>query len=155
MPKQRKPKKVGPTDYAESSEAAAIASALIEKHHDHLAKATIRYLEARTAGSRHGKPLAGKALKMSGLLKHFGKADFIIVLDREHWGAMTPEQRAALVDHELCHCGVKHTDAGEVRYSIKGHDVEEFKAIIERHGLWQLDLVDFARPLQELLPLKG
>lgn len=70
MPRQKKPKKVGPTDFSESREVAEIAATLIEKHHGHLAKAKIRYLEAKTAGSRHGKLLARKPLSEPNVAKN-------------------------------------------------------------------------------------
>ena len=141
--------------YQENAEAAVIAAELIPTHHDHLEKAKLRYLFTERPMRRHAKPLAGKALKASGLLKHFGKADFLLVFDKETWDHLTPEQRTALVDHELCHCAVKHTKAGEPRWFIQGHDLEEFRAIVERHGLWQPDVVDFGRAIQEVLPLQA
>lgn len=59
-----------------------------------------------------------------------------------------------IVTHN-CHCAVKHTKAGEPRWFIQGHDLEEFRAVIERHGLWQPDVVDFGRVVQEVLPLQA
>jgi hypothetical protein len=143
------------TGYKEHPEAAEIASTLIPKHHEHLEKAKIRYLLTDRPMRRHARPLAGKALKASGLLKHFGKADFLLVFEKETWDQLTPEQRTALVDHELCHCAVKHTKAGEARWFIQGHDLEEFRGVVERHGLWHLDVVSFGRAIQEVLPLGG
>ena len=44
---------------------------------------------------------------------------------------MTPEQRRALIDHELSHCSFLD-QVPEMRH----HDIEEFKHIIERYGFW-------------------
>jgi hypothetical protein len=30
------------------------------------------------------------------------------------------------------------------RWAIQGHDIEEFRGVIERHGLWRPDLCQFA-----------
>ena len=141
--------------YRENREAAAIAVELIPRHHEHLEKAKLLYLFTEGPMRRHARPLAGKALKASGLLKHFGKADFILVFHKETWDHLTDAQRTALVDHELCHAAVKHTKAGEPRWFIQGHDLEEFRAVVERHGLWQPDVADFGRTIQELLPLQA
>lgn len=59
-----------------------------------------------------------------------------------------------------CHAA-QATDAfGEPRYNqqtgapiweIRGHDVEEFSAVVQRHGCWSPDLVEFARAVIESL----
>lgn len=38
-------------------------------------------------------------------------------------------------------------NAGLVR-GIRGHDVEEFREVVERHGAWKPDLAEFAEALQ-------
>lgn len=49
------------------------------------------------------------------------------------WVALDDKQKLALVDHELCHL-YEDLDSGELKY--RGHDMEEFAEIIQRHGLW-------------------
>lgn len=53
------------------------------------------------------------------------------------------DQRAALVDHELCHCGGTYG-----QWTMKKHDVDEFMAIIVRHGLWLPDLAFAAKAFE-------
>jgi hypothetical protein len=49
---------------------------------------------------------------------------------------LAPEHQEALLDHELQHCSAGTDDAGNKVWYIQGHDVEDFHAIIRRHGLW-------------------
>jgi hypothetical protein len=53
-------------------------------------------------------------------------------------------QRVALVDHELCHFGREEDDKGNRSWVLVSHDIEEFKGIVERWGLWRPDLVVFS-----------
>lgn len=124
-----------------NTEAEVLAKDLIAKYHTHLQQADIAYLFTDKSLKQLGKPLLGKAAKASPILRHFSGHDFIILFPEELWSSLNPEQRKALVDHELCHCGAD-PESGGVR--VVGHDVEEFYAIIERHGFWQQDLQDLA-----------
>jgi hypothetical protein len=67
------------------------------------------------------------------------------------WTTLSKEQRVALVDHELCHFEVEYPDDDEKQRTIHitGHDVEEFTAVIERHGAWRPPLEDLARAAGE------
>jgi hypothetical protein len=62
----------------------------------------------------------------------------VLVFNWQAWAQLTPPQRIALVDHELAHC--EQTDAG---WTMAGHDVEEFRSIVGRWGLWTPDLREF------------
>jgi hypothetical protein len=140
--------------FERSQEVKAIAEELIASHHDHLSKARIAYLFADRGSKKLGKVLVGKATKASDLIAHFGQVDFIIVINRETWTALTIRQRDALVDHELCHCRMTITKTGEIRWWIRSHDVEEFSEIIERHGLWFPDLEKFVAASRQVeLPI--
>jgi hypothetical protein len=56
------------------------------------------------------------------------------------WNLFNDAQRAALIDHELCHFR-KNKETGA--YDARGHDLEEFNEIVERHGIWDLTVRDF------------
>ena len=95
------------------------------------------------------------------MVKEFGDdppLDFLIVLDRSYWLAATDLQREILVYHELMHCGHavdKHgverydKETGAPVYCIRGHDVEEFTAVVERYGIHNQDIAAFVRAAQE------
>lgn len=95
------------------------------------------------------------------MVKEFGDdppLDFLIVLDRSYWREATDLQREILVYHELMHCGHavdKHGDprydkeTGAPVYCIRGHDVEEFVAVVQRYGVHNSDIDAFIKAAQE------
>lgn len=103
---------------------------------------------------KDGLLVLGKCKKTSDLEKELHPFDFIVLLNREMWEALDEEQRLALVDHELCHAQVtldgteaKRDDRGRIVYRVRKHDVEEFREVVERHGLYKSDLEAFARSM--------
>jgi hypothetical protein len=78
---------------------------------------------------------------------------------------MDLDARMALVDHELSHCwfatvdndGVtqKFHQDGSPWWTIRGHDLEEFCGVVERHGLWSEDLRAMARVIVDSLSGQG
>jgi hypothetical protein len=152
-------KRAGKTDrYEASPEIEGVAERVIEEHHPHLAGARIAYLirllDRDPKGnlilpkdpSRAGKKRwAGKARLVSTLWQALTGFDFVIEIKEQFWRFMRPEQKEALVDHELCHCGCD--DDG---YYVRNHDVEEFTAILERHGLWHGGLEEFVSAQKQL-----
>lgn len=82
-----------------------------------------------------------------------GPPDFILIFDAQWWAQATLEQRTALVDHELRHCGVakdkygttKFTDDGRPIFAIIPHDLEEFNGTVEKFGAWSPDILEFMR----------
>ena len=60
--------------------------------------------------------------------------DFFIVVYAPNVVDFTPEQIEILLLHELMHCGVDN-DGIEQGFYIVPHDVEDFRAIIDRYGL--------------------
>jgi len=57
-----------------------------------------------------------------------------------------PEKRKALIDHELCHLW-----EGEEGLEVQGHEVEEFYAVIKRHGDWMGEIQGFKNNQLEFL----
>lgn len=89
-----------------------------------------------------------------------------LFINKEAWKLFSSEQREELVDHELCHFsrtsweepdpkieGKWITVYGTVddpdSWSIREHDVEEFSDIIDRHGLWETGIEQFAAAVRE------
>lgn len=115
-----------------------------------------------------GRVTLGKLRKASDLDRELADADFILLLNREFFlnPGVADKQRAALVDHELCHGSVRMNKTGEeperdardrIVYRIRRHDLEEFSEIAERYGTWKADIEDFygalRRSKQRELPL--
>jgi hypothetical protein len=109
-----------------------MARQLIGKHHGHLAEARIKYLFRLGKWSSQDKTTWAKAYKVSERDNFLTGYDFYIVVNKDVWNELDRDTREALIDHELSHCGQKE-DGG---WCMWGHDVEDFAAIVRRHGLW-------------------
>lgn len=106
---------------------------------------------------KDGHLVLGKCVKVSDLQKELAAWDFVIVLNREIWCDVlfTREKKLALIDHELCHAALAEDKDGDPRYDERGrrvfrvrkHDIEEFHAVVSRHGTYKRDLEDFAENL--------
>lgn len=125
-----------------------LANEVIREHHPHLQDADILFLFREKASKRNGKLQAGKASKMSSKEKAIAgrEYDFKIELAFDLWTLQNDAWRRALIDHELCHCGGNSLDGWE----LLAHDLEEFAAIVERHGLWNQDVERFCRRTNQL-----
>lgn len=124
----------------------------VRRNHPELEEATIalawRY---GLKQNKDGQLTLGKCKKVGELDKQFQGHDFVIILNFEAWEILTPEQREALVDHELCHAAIstdpngnpKKDARGRQMFRIRKHDIEEFGAVIARHGCYKADLENF------------
>ena len=157
---------------SEALEAKRIAEELIPQYHGHLLDARMLYLFTTAKRKKCDRVRLGSAKKFSALerflsSRHFPDAkegaielgaDFMILFDIEEWQLMKQAQRIALVDHECCHCWraekiVKNALVGY--WTIRGHSVEEFTEVIQRHGLLWRDVEQMAKVIQQQqLPLE-
>lgn len=157
------------TTYWRASEVEEIASKLIAEHHNHLDRhdVEVRCVFRDPPAKARGKIVLGKASKISGLNAHLvglARCDdlgdqppdfFCVQIAHQVWQALTGAQRVALVDHELSHLYVAIPDDPEQdrKLVLLGHDLEEFAAVVERHGLWRPDLRTFAKVASEQMAL--
>ena len=123
--------------------------------HPDLEEAEIAYIFIPKGPKSGGRVRLGKAQKESATHQVLSEMDFVIYLSKDMWDTLRPEQRTALLDHELCHCAPKFdAKTGErIGWRTRAHDVEEFAQIIERHGLWKVELREFAEMSVRQLPL--
>lgn len=137
------------TDYAPAPDVERIANLLIARCRDlhFLRDVRVRFLWRRKAQNKNGKMVLGTCQKLSGLPQYaLGGGDFLIVLNRENCGlaGLTAWQIEALVYHEMNHIAPPDEDDPESTVALVGHDVEEFRAVIDRYGLWKTDLREVA-----------
>lgn len=145
---------------ADFKETYALLDKLIGAHHPELAEAKIDLAwRFGFKEDKDGRLVLGRCKKCSDLDREAHDLDFIIILNHEFWNnAQTSDaQRAALLDHELCHAAVSLDEQGEEKqdehgryvYRVRKHDVEEFREIVERHGIWKQDLQQFAESIRQ------
>lgn len=116
-------------------EVERIAGELINKYHNHLINAKIKYLFRHGPWTSKKRETLGKAVKVSGVNQFLTGLDFIIMINAEVWAQLGYKEKVALVDHELEHCCEE-----DDKYFVQGHDVEDFLAVIKRNGFWTPDL---------------
>jgi len=129
------------------------------KWHSDLAEARI-VLAWRTGWkqNRDGRLTLGRCLKATDLQRELrADCDFVIFLNKDMWDlkGFTDARKLALLDHELCHAAPmldahdnQKVDArGRKLWRSRGHDVEEFRSVIQHHGIWKADLAKFAEAL--------
>lgn len=148
---------------------------LVQAHHSHLAGARIALAWCTSwRPDVDGRVTLGKCRRTSDLDRELAIYDFVILLKKSWWQDVrdvvqhpdqqnqlgriitATEQRAALLDHELCHAGVRIDDRtgepvtderGRTVYRLVKHDIEEFSAIVNRRGIWKRDIELFAAAL--------
>lgn len=128
------------TKFEPDDPAYKILDELVGKFHPHLSEARIALVWGHgMKPDRDGHVTWGQTKKVGPLEQQFNAFDFVIVLNETVWNelAKTPNGQQALLDHELCHCGSRTNDEGEVSYNILKHDLEEFVPVVRRHGLWR------------------
>lgn len=96
--------------------------------------ATIVYLGSDNPKTAKGKAVCGEAEKVQDKNKWAIPADFTITVFEPNTVGFTPEQMRILLFHELLHIGIEFTEDGQEKYSIRPHDYEDFKIIIDRYS---------------------
>lgn len=138
-------------DWAEADPSVIhIAQQMIQAHHPWLRSAKIGFLYRKEAPLKNGKYTLGQAQKVNSRLQPFMDYDFLIWIAKDAWDRMESARREALIDHELCHCVM-----GDNGWKVRGHEIEEFSEIIERHGFWTYDLMKVQKIAVEQAHLPG
>jgi Putative phage metallopeptidase len=137
----------------------ALLDDLVAQHHEDLRDARIALAWAHSwKPDVDGRVTLGKCRRAGDLDRELAEFDFVILLRRAFWthDQVTDAQRAALLDHELCHGGLRYDASGEPVvdergrkvYRTRRHAIEEFTEVVERHGMWTASLEEFAAALR-------
>ena len=95
----------------------------------------IIYLESdSTKKSGTDTLVHGECEKVAAKNKWAIFADFTITLFTKNNIGMREDQIRTLLFHELLHIGIEVGADGDEIYSIRNHDLEDFKVIIDRYG---------------------
>jgi hypothetical protein len=159
-----KPKRVlyeliKPTDTFLSGLPYELLAEIRAEHHFDTSEAKIALAWKKgTKPDVDGHILLGRCVKASDLQREFVDFDFVIVLNQEIWEdpEFDREKKLALLDHEMTHVTrVLDVDGEPVVdtknrpvWRVRKHDIEEFTAVISRHGCYKRDLEQFAEALQ-------
>ena len=138
----------------EVAEPYRLMEQLREKYHWHLYGASIAIAwRIGWKPDADGHIRLGQCLKRGDLDRELDGFDFVILLNEEYWQGLDDAQKLAIIDHELCHAQIvcdadgeaQRDDRGRLVCRIRKHDIEEFKDIVQRHGLYTDDLAEIAK----------
>ena len=94
----------------------------------------IAYLESDSTKKNGDKVVHGECERVQSKNQWAIGYDFTITLFSNNNEGMSEEQIKILILHELMHVGIERREDGTENYSIIKHDLEDFKAIIDRFG---------------------
>lgn len=143
----KKSKKAG-AGYMPAPEVAAVAREAIRTIDDHaeLQEVGILYVFSRKAMTERGTKVPFIVSKLSGKGAFFAgpnapenewtepEAKFLVTVFRDAWFLMSADMQSAMVDSALCRCHVESLESGGKRLSLERPDIEEFSAVVTRHG---------------------
>lgn len=122
-------------------------------NHERLRGRKIAVIMQDEADNRKGKLTLGWASLPSNRLRPLlnDDYDFVICFARKEWDRMDNSQKDAVVDHELCHCGIDDN----LKPYLKDHDYEEFALVFQRHGYWRKNTMERAFQQMALLSISN
>lgn len=97
------------------------------------AQVSICYLSSELKKTDNGRIVHAVCEKVDDKFKWSIPADFTITVFEPNVRGMSEDQIRILLFHELLHIKIDYAD-GEEKYSIRGHDIEDFRYIIDRFG---------------------
>lgn len=100
-----------------------------------LSNASIIYLSSESKKTSKGKVVCAQCERVPEKYKWGIPCDFTITVFEPNIARFTPEQIKILLYHELLHVGIeKDSYSGKETYSIRPHDLEDFKLIVNLYG---------------------
>ena len=134
-------------EYKRQTDIASQTTSVIGKWHLHL-KAYRLVAVGVTGGMKSkDKTVFAKVKVASAMEECLGRCDIILQVNMEIWVNLNGRERRALLDHEMCHVREIADKDGGKRLTVVHHDIGEFAAIINRHGLWDSDLKRFFKAI--------
>ena len=97
-------------------------------------QATIVYLESDYEKTDKGRKVCGQCEKVQDKYKWGIPADFTITLFTPNVAEKSDEAIKRIILHELLHVGIEFNNDGTESYSVKPHDIEDFKYMIDKYG---------------------
>lgn len=121
-----------------SEEFAEIGASVIQEEESLVdirnSLATIVYLTSEQRKMSKGKKVCAQCERVPDKYKWSIPADYTITVFLPNIEGFSEEQKRILIFHELLHIDIDFDQDGNDIYSVKPHDYEDFKEIIDRFG---------------------
>lgn len=98
-------------------------------------KVSIVYLTSEHKKTKNGEIVCAQCEKVADKYKWAIPADYTVTVFLPNVEGFSDTQKYALMFHELLHIDIGMKDDGSETYSIKDHDLKDFKVIIDRYGV--------------------
>ena len=143
--------KIRNKEYVKSDEVEELAKQVIAEKNLDLHPARIKYL---LVYPNINKTTGGRCTRASNLLKFYGEVDYVIELSGEFYDQLDEDRKKILLWHELKHpMPVMNDKKGEWEFKLRRHDIEDFYAIINEHGIdWHKNLKTMFGSVYDLTP---
>jgi len=131
---------IGKKTYQTSDELKALGEKVFRENPEMVfaGEANIAYVLVYPSIS---KKVAGKCIRSSNELRLFSGKDYVIEMSGELWDLLPADVKELLMLHELMHVAVEVDGDGNEVYKMRDHDVQDFSAIIQKHGIAWLNTV--------------
>ena len=125
--------------YELSADVELVALQVVNNTMLSLSPARVKYMKVYP---NIAKTVAGTCTLSSNLVNFFGECDYIVSVSGELWDALNDKLRFILVYHELLHImPVQNEKTGDWKFTLRDHDIQEFKEIINSYGVnWIEDI---------------
>lgn len=97
--------------------------------------ATICCLGSDYAKRSKGRTVFGECERVAEKNKWAIPADSLIVVYEPNCAGMDDTHLSRLLFHELLHVGIDMDDEGAEKYSVRPHDLEDFRECVDRWGV--------------------
>ncbi|WP_407399587.1 putative metallopeptidase [Treponema sp.] len=120
--------------FEEAADLQDLAQICFDKFADvrEAADAVIAFIWSEKPKMSKGKVVFADTTKVEERVRFLSRIDFIITFYRPACADLTGDQMEILMHHELMHVGFNSEDG---KTKIIPHDIEDFRAILEAHGM--------------------
>jgi hypothetical protein len=119
---------------------------LLGQHHPEVATASFGYVfKDKAAAAEVEAGIVAVAKKVPPIYKMLSKddLDFVIIVAKDMYDELDPDEQKAHLDSALCSCSVKLQDDGDFKldtagnpiYCLKAFDLQGHSEIIQRYGI--------------------
>ena len=126
-------------NYTLSEELKELAEEVINEREDlkHIIESGVRigYMTSNKKKKSHGMIVQGDCEKVKPKNMKFIPFDFIITFYEPHVQFLDADKMRLLMYHELLHVGAERSEAGELRTWVRPHNIQDFREIVDVHGL--------------------
>jgi hypothetical protein len=87
------------------------------------------------------KTTVARVVRANPHVKFFSNCDYVLEISGSYWDRLSSEVRDILMHHECEHMVVKYDKAGNPHFTLRDHNIKDFRTVIDAHGLDWFDTI--------------